>query len=38
MYIPRDLPMVLHVTNLLMDSIVEHQPGSYLAKGSYWYQ
>ena len=33
MYIPRDPPLVLHITNLLMVSIVVYRPYSYLAKG-----
>ena len=35
MYIPQDSPLVLHVTNLLTDSIVGRQPGLYLAQGYY---
>ena len=31
MYISRDPPLVLHVADLLTDSIVGRQPGSYLA-------
>ena len=29
--------VVLYIANLLMDSIAEHQPGSYLAQGYYWH-
>ena len=35
MYIPWDPPLVLHIANLLTDSIVWRQPGSYLAQGYY---
>ena len=38
MYIPWNPPLVLHITNLLMDSIAGHWQGSYLAKGYYWRQ
>ena len=30
-------PLVLHVANLLTDSTVGCQPGSYLAQGYYWH-
>ena len=35
MYIPWDPPLVLHIANLLTDSIVGHWPGSYLTQGYY---
>ena len=35
MYISSDPPLVLHVTNLLMDSIAGCQLGSYLGQGYY---
>ena len=35
MYIPCDPPLVLHVANLLTDSIAGRRPGSYLAQGYY---
>ena len=35
MYIPCDSPPVLHIANLLMDSIGGHRPGSYLEQGYY---
>ena len=35
MYISGDPPLVLHIADLLMVSIVGHQPGSYLAQGYY---
>ena len=34
-YIPWDPPLVLHIANFLMNSIVGHQPGSHLAQGYY---
>ena len=36
MHIPGDPPLVLHVADLLMDSIVGRRPGSYLAHGYYY--
>ena len=38
MYIPWDPPLVLHVANLMTDSIVRRRLGSYLAQGYYWHQ
>ena len=35
LYIFWDPPLVLHIANLLTDSIAGHQPGSYLAQGYY---
>ena len=35
MYISWDPPLVLHVADLLTDSIVGRWPGSYLAQGYY---
>ena len=35
MYIPWDPPLVLCIANLFTVSIVERQPGSYLAQGYY---
>ena len=35
MYVPQDPPLVLHIADLLTDSIVGHWPGSYLAQGYY---
>ena len=35
MYISWDPPLVLHIANLLTDSIAGHWPGSYLAQGYY---
>ena len=35
MYIPWDPPLVLHIADLLMDSIAGYWPGSYLAQGYY---
>ena len=37
-YIPWDPPLVLHIVNVLIDSIMRHWPGSYLAPGYYWHQ
>ena len=34
-YISWDPPLLLHIANLLTDSIVGHWPGSYLAEGYY---
>ena len=36
MYIPWDPPLVLHVADLLTDSIAGRRPGSYLAQGYYY--
>ena len=38
MYIPWDPPLVLHIANLLTESIAGHQLGSYLAQGYYVHQ
>ena len=35
MYISWDPPLVLHIADLLIDSIARHRPGSYLAQGYY---
>ena len=35
MYISWDPPLVLHIADLLMDSIAGHWQGSYLAQGYY---
>ena len=35
LHITWDPPLVLHIADLLMDSITGHQPGSYLAQGYY---
>ena len=35
MYIPWDPPLVLHIADLLTDSIAGRRPGSYLAQGYY---
>ena len=36
MYIPWDPPLVLHIADLLTDSIAGRWPGSYLALGYYY--
>ena len=38
MYVPWDPPLVLHIADLLMVSIVGHWPGSCLSQGYYWHQ
>ena len=38
MYIPWDPPLVLHIANLLTDSIAGHWPGPYLTQGYYLHQ